>query len=182
MGADIKDSATVTGYAAVTDQWTTIAGLFQERIARGAFARTLRENPNVLAIHHHDYARVLGRTTAGTLRLSEDSHGLKAEIDLDLRTPDGMTVYGTVDRGEISGMSFSFSVLAETWEDPEFGLPKRTITDLELHEVTTTAIPAYPTTSISLSRSDTNPMDNSANARRRVAEREAAMRRRGIAV
>lgn len=180
MGADIKDSATVTGYAAVTDQWTTIAGLFEERIARGAFARTLRENPNVLAIHHHDYARVLGRTTAGTLRLSEDSHGLKAEIDLDLRTPDGMTVYGTVDRGEISGMSFSFSVLAETWEDPEFGLPKRTITDLELHEVTTTAIPAYPTTSISLTRS-ADSLGNAAAAMRRVREKaEAAHRLRGI--
>ncbi|MEF2557392.1 HK97 family phage prohead protease [Aurantimonas sp. C2-5-R2] len=62
----------ITGYAAVFHSETVIAGEFRERIAPGAFARSLREN-DVRALLHHDKGRVIGRMGNGTLRLSEDA-------------------------------------------------------------------------------------------------------------
>jgi len=66
---------TVAGYAAVFDEVADINGYFQEVIARGAFADTLR-TADVRAYYDHDRGRVLGRSSAGTLRLREDNKGL----------------------------------------------------------------------------------------------------------
>ncbi|RLP21988.1 HK97 family phage prohead protease [Mesorhizobium sp. YM1C-6-2] len=164
-----------SGYAAVFNSWAPIAGLFEERLAKGAFTRTLREDPDVLALWHHNYDQVLGRTTAGTLRLEEDSRGLHFELDLDPRSPAGALALSTLERGEVRGMSFGFGVRAEEWHDSGTGLPRRTITDVSLWEITVTPIPAYEDTSASL-RSD-----NQSAALRRLREKaERAHRLRGI--
>ncbi|WP_246687090.1 HK97 family phage prohead protease [Mesorhizobium sp. M3A.F.Ca.ET.201.01.1.1] len=69
--------------------------------------------------------------------------------------------------------------MAQTWQDEDnWERPRRTLTDLILYEVTITPQPAYPTTTASL-RSET-AMDNAVAARRRISEREAAMRKRGL--
>lgn len=166
----------MSGHAAVFGVWTNIAGLFDERLAKGAFARTLREEPDVLALWHHQYDQVLGRTTSGTLRLWEDDIGLAYELDLDPRSPAGALALSTVERGDVAGMSFGFAVRAESWEDDDaWQRPRRTITDVALHEVTATPIPAYPTTTASL-RSD-----NQSAALRRLREKaERQQRLRGI--
>ncbi|MBJ3783851.1 HK97 family phage prohead protease [Devosia sp. MSA67] len=167
------------GYVARFGDVTTIAGEFRERIAQGAFARSLAER-DVVMILDHDSGRVLGRVSAGTLHLKEDQIGLRFQLDVDETTPEGQTALGTVGRGDVSGCSFGFSVKAERWEDGGRRLPLRTITDLNLFECTLTAFPAYPTTSAAVVQ------DNGANARRRVMESkrraEAAMRARGIPV
>ncbi|TIW28797.1 MAG: HK97 family phage prohead protease [Mesorhizobium sp.] len=179
--ADVAFSGTTArGYAAVFGEWTRIAGLYDERLDPSCFNRTLREEPDVLALWNHSPDALLGRTTAGTLRLSTDSHGLKFELDLDPRSPTGALALSAIDRGDAHGCSFGFSVLAQTWEDDDnWERPRRTLTDLILYEVTITPMPAYPTTTASL-RSET-AMDRAANARRRVvAKAEAAQRLRGI--
>ncbi|MGO4832885.1 HK97 family phage prohead protease [Rhizobiaceae sp. 2RAB30] len=170
-----------TGYAAVFNTWTRIASLFDERLAPGAFARTLRESPDVLALWNHEDGAVLGRTISGTLRLFEDSQGLGFELDLDPRSPVGALALSALERGDVAGCSFGFAVRAEEWDDKEmWERPRRTITDVRLDEVTLTAFPAYPTTSASLHTSD--PAANAANARRRVIERmQRDHRLRGIA-
>ncbi|PBB84709.1 HK97 family phage prohead protease [Mesorhizobium sp. WSM3876] len=178
--ADVAFSGTTArGYAAVFNQWTRIAGLYDERLDPACFDRTLIEDPDILALWNHSPDALLGRTTAGTLRLSTDSHGLQFELDLDPRSPYGALCLSALERGDAHGCSFGFGVVAQTWQDEDnWERPRRTLTDLILYEVTITPQPAYPTTTASL-RSET-AMDNAVAARRRISEREAAMRKRGL--
>jgi HK97 family phage prohead protease len=162
----------ISGYAARFGDETVIAGEFREKLAPGAFARTLREKPDVVALLDHDSGRVLGRTSAGTLTLREDRIGLWFSLDVDTSTPEGQSALGTVGRQDIKGCSFGFRVRAEEWQDGGDRLPLRIITDLDLYEITLTAFPAYETTSASIAHT------NAANASRRRAE--AAMRKRGL--
>ncbi|HHW13481.1 MAG TPA: hypothetical protein GXX28_00935, partial [Firmicutes bacterium] len=68
------EKRTIVGHAAVFDTITDL-GWFQERVARGAFAESIRVD-DVRALFNHDPNIVLGRNKAGTLRLSEDETGL----------------------------------------------------------------------------------------------------------
>jgi HK97 family phage prohead protease len=91
---------------------------------------------------------VLGRRSAGTLRLEEDSKGLAFEIDL----PDTMTARDlavSVERGDIKGASFAFTVApnGDKWTmTGERAL--RELVDVDLYEITITATPAYPDTEV----------------------------------
>lgn len=94
------------GYASVFDQTADLGPFGKERIARGAFDKALKTS-DVRALWNHDPRFVLGRQSAGTLRLSTDDHGLEFEVDL----PD--TTYARdlrelVERGDITGASFGF--------------------------------------------------------------------------
>ncbi|MBF2716273.1 HK97 family phage prohead protease [Agrobacterium vitis] len=138
---------TVAGYAANFGDVSTIAGVFEETIAPGAFARSLRSD-DIRAFYDHDTAHVLGRNRAGTLRLSEDAKGLAVEIDLP-DTTVGRDVRTLIARGDVSGMSFGFEAVGEEW-DFSRSMPRRTLTDLNLFEVSIVSIPAYAGTSIAL--------------------------------
>ncbi|TIO52969.1 MAG: HK97 family phage prohead protease [Mesorhizobium sp.] len=179
--ADVAFSGTTAqGYAAVFNQWTRISNLFDERLDPACFDRTLIEDPDILALWNHSSDALLGRTTAGTLRLATDSHGLKFELDLDPRSPNGALCLSALERGDVHACSFGFAVLAQAWQDEDnWERPRRTITDVVLYEITITPTPAYPTTTASLRSAAAN--DNAANARRRTIERiEREHKLRGI--
>jgi len=139
----------LTGYAAVFGQLSEDLGGFRERIDPQAFARALREKHDVRALQDHTPSRILGRTVAGTLRLSADSHGLRAEIDLPA-SPTGDDVAAAVSRGDLTQMSFGFRTLADDWkvEGTGAGEVVRTLLDLELLDVSVVSYPAYPQTSV----------------------------------
>jgi HK97 family phage prohead protease len=148
---------TVSGYAALFNSETDIGGYFRETIAPGAFSGTL--GSDVRALVDHDHGRVIGRTTAGTLRIAEDETGLSVEIDLP-DTSDGRDLAVSLERGDISGMSFGFQVTKEQWDETG-ETPLRTIMAVDLFEVSAVAFPAYPDTTIALRslaimRKDTN--------------------------
>ncbi|HEX8585053.1 MAG TPA: HK97 family phage prohead protease [Allosphingosinicella sp.] len=177
------EGRTVTGYAAVFDSETDICGCWVETIAPGAFTRSLREN-DVVALYSHDMGRVIGRSSAKTLRIDEDAKGLKVEIDLP-DTTDGRDIAVLVERGDITGMSFGFCTRKQEW-DETVEPPKRTILDVDLVEVTITAFPQYTDTEIGLrslegARSERR-QHNKAGAQTRLAERRArqAQAERGI--
>ncbi|RUW49798.1 HK97 family phage prohead protease [Mesorhizobium sp. M1A.F.Ca.ET.072.01.1.1] len=185
LGVEFREAdgkRTLVGYAVVWDSDTTIADYFVERIAPGAFTKALRGD--ILALYDHDMGRVLGRTRSKTLRLSEDSHGLKVEIDVP-DTSDGNDLWVLVGRGDVSGMSFAFRATKQEW-DESGDMPTRTVIEAELFEVTATANPAYPDTtlaarSLEKAREDagkTKKLADAAAARRRVAEREARQEQR----
>jgi HK97 family phage prohead protease len=168
------ESRTIAGYAAVFNSVTDIGGFFREQIAPGAFATQVTED--VRALFDHDSAHVLGRTKSGTLRLSEDERGLAVEIDLP-DTQIARDLRESMARGDIDGMSFGFRVTDETW-DRSGKVPLRTISGVELLEVSVVTFPAYADTEIGLRSLNTwlesqSKEHNVAMAKARIAQRKA---------
>ncbi len=182
---DVRAAATgrtIGGYAAVFGATAEIGSSFRETIAPGAFSSALDQD--VRALIDHNWGRVIGRTTAGTLRLRQDGVGLAVEIDLP-DTTDGRDLATLIDRGDISGMSFGFVVTKQSWDETG-DVPTRTIEAVDLREVSVVAFPAYDDTSVAL-RSLQGARDearkqlaerNRQKAEARIAERKAASEQR----
>ena len=117
---------------------------FVEKISAGAFGRAVSRAREVRLMFNHK--RDIGGTADGTLKLSEDSIGLKAEATVT----DPETVEAA-KRGELRGWSFGFTGAKDRWEDVSEGLQRRTIDDLDLQEVSILSVtPAYVGTSVEL--------------------------------
>lgn len=144
---------TLVGMAAVFSSETTIGGStfgWREQLAPRAFDSALSRPDDVRALWNHDPNVVLGRTKSNTLRLSRTKDGLKYEIDLP-DTQAARDVLQLISRGDVSGSSFGFRVLDDEWDESAVKsgkLPLRTITDVELWDVSPVAYPAYPETSV----------------------------------
>lgn len=136
----------ISGYFAVFNSNYEIDSMMSESIAPGAFADTLGED--VRALTNHDSTLVLGRNTAGTLQLREDSHGLWGDILINPRDGDAMNTYERVKRGDVNQCSFGFEILNEDTEWREDGSVHWTIRKVRLHEVSVCTFPAYEATSI----------------------------------
>lgn len=178
---------TLAGYAAVFDSPADIGGAWVERIERGAFAGAI--GGDVCAFVNHDSGRVIGRTKSGTLRMIEDSRGLAVEIDVP-DTSDGNDLWALVERGDISGMSIGFIVTKQEWDETTEP-PTRTISKVDLFEVSAVAFPAYKDTTIgkrsleaahaeaeSVKADAEKRATDAAAARRRIAERRAKQEQR----
>ena len=142
---------TLRGYAAVYGEETVIGGFFREVIEPGAFDAAIGRPDDVRAQFNHDSNLVLGRTSAGTLRLSSDAQGLVYEIDLP-DTTYARDLAASVERGDVSQSSFMFEVVRDQWEYPERSsgeLPLRRIADVKLFDVAPVTFPAYEGTSVS---------------------------------
>lgn len=139
----------LAGYAAVFDSDSNpIGGArhgFVEQIDPRAFSRSLDAGDDVTYNRDHDDSRLLGRTSSGTVRLSTDKTGLRAEVDIP-DTPLGRETIELVRRGDIVGMSFAFLtrqdefVLSEDPANPD----RRRLLDVELIDVSAVVHPAYP--------------------------------------
>ncbi|MFQ5509484.1 MAG: HK97 family phage prohead protease [Leptospirillia bacterium] len=142
------DPPRLVGYAAVFNAPSEDLGGFVEYVRPGAFTRSLSSGPDVVALVHHRPELVLGRSSAGTLRLHEDAHGLRFEVDLP-DTQAGRDVGVSVQRGDIRGASFAFSVPdgGDRWQ-MQGDLMTRDLLDVNIRDVTVTATPAYPDTTV----------------------------------
>jgi HK97 family phage prohead protease len=141
---ETSDGMTLSGYAAVFNSNSEPLP-FIERIAPGAFKRSLRAKNDIKLLWNHDSSMVLGSTRAGTLRLSEDDKGLRVEADLP-STSFGLDAKISIQRGDVTGFSFGFTVPpnGDTWNADG---TERTLKSVRLLEVSTgVAFPAYPST------------------------------------
>ena len=150
----------IRGYAAVFNQWTTLAEsdsyVVRERILPGAFNNALRERQDVRALFNHDPSLLLGRTTAGTCRLSVDAHGLAYEVDSSPASAYRQTVI-YLERKEVTGSSFGFKVRkggVSVERRQEAGtdrtIVERELSDLDLFDVSPVTYPAYVGTDVAL--------------------------------
>lgn len=145
-GDDSDKKAVMRGHAAVFDLLSEDLGGFRERIAPGAFAKTIvNQDPRALWNHNSDY--VLGRRGAGTLRLQEDSKGLAIEIDPPA-TQWAKDLAVSMQRGDVNQMSFRFMVINDKWAKVD-GEWIRTLLEVELVEVSPVTFPAYLQTDVS---------------------------------
>ena len=138
---ETPDGMTLSGYAAVFNSASEPLP-FIERIAPGAFKRSLSSRNDIKLLWNHDSSSVLGSTRAGTLRLHEDEKGLRVEADLP-DTQAGRDAKVLIQRGDVTGFSFGFTVPAngDRWNAEG---TERTLTSVRLLEVSTgVAFPAY---------------------------------------
>jgi hypothetical protein len=146
---DGGDGFTLEGYGAVfgkvvrIDSWE---GLFDEKIARGAFAKTIQERTPVVQFDHgHDAAT--GSVPIGAIEdLREDRKGLfvRARMHDNARVEP---IRQAIASGAIDGMSFRFRVIREEW-DESGDIPLRTINEVELFELGPVVFPAYEATTV----------------------------------
>jgi HK97 family phage prohead protease len=134
---------TFTGYAAVFNSDSQPLP-FTERIAPGAFRGSLRNRNDIKLLWNHDTASVLGSSRAGTLKLTEDDRGLFVEAMLP-NTSVGRDARELISRGDVDAMSFGFTVARGGDEWSSDG-STRTLTKINLHEVSIVAFPAYTAT------------------------------------
>lgn len=143
----------IIGYAITFNELSGDLGGFRELIVPEAVDRTLRDALDVRALVDHDPSKVLGRTTAGTLRLAKDARGLRVEID----PPDttvGRDVLALVERGDVTGMSFSFQVVRPHGErfEARDGQTVRIVSDMRMQDVSVVTFPAYQTTDVQVAQ------------------------------
>lgn len=141
-----KSPPTLTGYAAVFNSLSEDLGGFREKIAPGAFLRSLVHGADPRGLLNHDPSWILARKSAGTLRVWETAKGLKIEIDPPA-TALGHHVFEAVRRGDITGMSFGFRVHNDSWEQTN-DRTIRTLWEVELLDVSVVTFPAYPATEV----------------------------------
>lgn len=146
------DSLYIDGYFAVFDSEYQLWDGAAERINQTAFDETIGDD--IRALVNHDTTLVLGRTTAGTLKLATDNHGLYGSITINNADQDAVNLYERVKRGDVSQCSFGFDILAQSSEIRSDGSVLWTIEKLKLYEVSVVTFPAYESTSVEARRRD----------------------------
>lgn len=137
----------IEGHAAVFNSDSVDLGGFVERIAPGAFKRSIEGDGLIHAFWNHDSGMPLGSTRSGKLALSEDSTGLHFRLNASRLTPAQLDA---IRDGDMR-MSFGFSVPkgGDVWEERS-GALLRTLNDVNLFEVSPVSMPAYPATNVAM--------------------------------
>ena len=138
----------LTGRPIVYNSRTNI-GPFDEIIDSGALDGA--DLTDVRFLINHDLSRIpLARSRRNngnsTMQLTPDAEGLSIDwVRLDVENnADARALYSAVERGDISGMSFAFSVDGEKWDDLRSDHPTRHITKIgSVVEVSAVTFPAY---------------------------------------
>lgn len=140
----------LAGHAAVFDQLADLPGHY-EALATGAFDAVLADDDtDARALVDHQTHMVLGRQSAGTLRLSVDKRGLAFEVDLP-ETSYARDLRALVDRGDITGASFGFVPGDDEWSKAPDGRALRTHTRVaRLFDVSPVTFPAYQGAGVAL--------------------------------
>ena len=171
----------ITGTPIVFEQATDL-GWCQETISRSALNGTDLKDVRFLVGHNTGMiplARSRNNNENSTMQLSVNENGMDIRVDLDTENnAEARALYSAVKRGDMSGMSFMFTVDKDSWEDVESDYPKRTVEHISrVLEVSAVAFPAYPQTSIQAASEDA-ALDSAhaslESARKQLAEERAA--------
>jgi len=147
-----KRAGRLTGMPIVFDQATDL-GWYQETIDRDALNECDLRDVRFLVGHDTSMiplARSRNNNENSTMQLTVTDRGMEIRVDLDIENnPRAKELYSAVQRGDISGMSFMFTVDKDSWTDTDTDYPKRLIRSISrVLEVSAVAFPAYPQTQI----------------------------------
>lgn len=143
----------ITGQPIVYNERTNL-GWYDEIIDNGALDGTDLKDVRLLVNHDTNMiplARSRNNNTNSTMQLEiVDNAGLSIRANLDTeRNATANELYSAVDRGDITGMSFMFTVDKDKWEDLDTEHPTRHIEAISrVYEVSAVTFPAYEATSI----------------------------------
>ena len=144
-----KGGGKLGGLAIPTNVLSEDLGGFRERIAPGAFTDSIAKD-DVRSLFNHDSSFVLGRLSAGTLRLSEGEDGISYEVDVP-NAGWAKDLTESIRRGDIRENSFAFFVNegGDTWVQTETGL-ERTVTRATLREIGPQPFAAYTMSTVDI--------------------------------
>ena len=171
----------IVGRPIVYDSKTDL-GWFNEIIERGALDNADLKDVRFLVNHNTDMiplARSRNNNANSTMQMSVDDEGMAIRVNLDTENnSDAKNLYSAIKRGDITGMSFMFSIDSEEWDDLESEHPTRKIKEIgRVLEVSAVTFPAYDATEISAR--DKEALDNAKaaleSARSQSLENDADM-------
>ena len=142
----------ITGTPIVFEQDTDL-GWYTERIDPEALNDTDLRDVKFLIGHNTSMiplARSRNNNENSTMQMTVTDRGMEIRVDLDTENnAEARALYSAVKRGDMSGMSFMFTVDKDSWEDIDTDKPKRTIMSIrKVFEVSAVAFPAYEGTDI----------------------------------
>ena len=152
QSGDENRAGRLTGTPIVFDQVTDL-GWIREVIDRGALDSTDLRDVRFLVGHDTSgipLARSRNNNANSTMQLTVTERGLEIRVDLDIENnPRAKELYSAVQRGDISGMSFMFTVDRDEWEDLDTDQPLRHVRSISrVFEVSAVTFPAYEGTDI----------------------------------
>ena len=143
----------LTGQPIVYNERTNL-GWYDEIIEDGALTDADLRDVRFLVNHNTDMiplARSRNNNANSTMQLEVKAGiGMDIRVDLDIENnAEAKSLYSAVDRGDLDGMSFMFTVDGDEWEDLDSDHPTRRITNIsKVFEVSAVTFPAYEATSI----------------------------------
>ena len=166
------DSRTVKGRAVVFNAWSEDLGGFREKIAPGALDGVIERSDIFALLDHRRDRGILGRSKRGdqvSLRLNVTDAGLDYEFEAP-ETALGNELLSCLERGEIDGSSFAFTVLEDNWERVGDEYQRTIIKIDELYDVSPVYSPAYSQTTCDLRGLETLKAEERAAEERQIAE------------
>lgn len=159
---------TLTGRPIVYNSKTDL-GYFDEVIESGALDKA--DLKDVRFLVNHDTSKIpLARATEknknSTMHFNVDKNGMEISVELDVENnSEARALYSAVQRGDITGMSFMFTIDGEEWENLESEHPTRHIKSIgQVFEVSAVTFPAYEASEISAR--DKKSLDDAVNKAR----------------
>ena len=167
----------VTGKPILYNSLTNI-GPFDEIIEAGALDGADLKDARFLVNHNTDMiplARSRNNNENSTMQMIVDDGGMNIRVNLDTaNNSDAKNLYSAIQRGDIDGLSFMFTVDADDWENLETDHPTRHIKKIgKVFEVSAVTFPAYPETTIAARNAQTldnarAALDNAKNANNEI--------------
>lgn len=146
---------------------STDLGWYEETIDPHALDNADLKDIRLLVNHNTDMiplARSRNNNANSTMQFVVTDEGMRMRANLDTENnADAKALYSAVSRGDMTGMSFMFSVKEDKWDDLETDYPKRTILEIgKVFEVSAVNFPAYQSTELYTSQrsKDKEALDN----------------------
>jgi len=131
---DVGADGTFTGIASVYG----VEDLGGDVISKGAFTKTIQENPTIPILWQHKSDEVIGEGS-----VSEWQGKLMLKGTLDMEDATAQKAYGKMKRKLIKGLSIGFTTVKSAFGEVE-GRMVRNISELKLWEVSVVTFPMLP--------------------------------------